>query len=70
MNALLQRLNQRGTLTGRQEKALFAFAINLGRKKFIEYRQATGINTPIPRLSKAEASALISTIVTDLEASQ
>lgn len=70
MNVLLRRLTQRGTLTGRQEKALFAFAVNLGRKKFSEYRQAAGVDAPIPRLSKAEAWKLISEIMTDLEAEQ
>jgi hypothetical protein len=68
MNALLQRLTQRGTLSQKQEKALVSFAVNLGRKKFSEYRQAVGVDTPIPRLSKFEASSLLNTIIIDLEA--
>lgn len=67
-NLLLQRLTQRGTLTGKQERALFSFAINLGRGKFSEYRRVAGVDAPIPRLSKAEAWKLISEIMTDLEA--
>lgn len=64
MNLLLQRLCQRGTLTGKQERALFAFAVNLGRGKLAHYRERAGVgSTPITKLSKASAWRLLSVIM-------
>lgn len=64
MNLLLLRLTQRGTLSQKQERTLVSFTTHLiGREGLARYRALTGIDTPIPRLSKAEAWKLISEIV-------
>lgn len=59
---------QRGTLSQAQEKALTNFAITLGRERFSQYRQQARVDTPIPRMSKAEAWRLIRLITQDLGA--
>lgn len=65
MNPFHLRLATTGNATQKQHRYFAAYIQHNGLKKFREYREQTGIYTPLYRMSKSEAFKLIQAIEAD-----